>query len=202
MWPPRIACRGPYEAYGAVRLEGKRRALCLRAQQLPSLHIASMFPCASTLIAMWICSQQEHAIPFKVKYHCAADRETGKIVAVDIELFSNAGFSTDLSESVMDRALFHCVNAYKVPNVRVQGNLAMTNTVTNTAFRGFGGPQGMLVCETFVEHIAKEIGMDVSEVRRRNMYKEGDLTHYGQVSLRVNFSFGSQLSIKLTHTQM
>jgi xanthine dehydrogenase/oxidase len=121
--------------------------------------------------------------PFQGKYRCAADRETGKIVAVDIELYSNAGFSTDLSESVMDRALFHCVNAYKVPNVRVQGNLAMTNTVTNTAFRGFGGPQGMLVCETFVEHIAKEIGMDVSEVRRRNMYKEGDLTHYGQVSL-------------------
>ena len=120
--------------------------------------------------------------PFQGKYTCAADRETGKIVAVDIELFSNAGFSTDLSESVMDRALFHCVNAYKIPNVRVQGNLAMTNTVTNTAFRGFGGPQGMLVCETFVEHIAKEIGMEVSEVRRRNMYKEGDLTHYGQVS--------------------
>ena len=118
--------------------------------------------------------------PFKGIYRACAEKATGKIVGLDLELFSNAGFSSDLSESVMDRALFHCENSYKIPNVRVRGNLALTNTVTNTAFRGFGGPQGMLVCETYIEHLAKALSMDVSEVRKINMYKEGECTHYGQ----------------------
>ena len=119
--------------------------------------------------------------PFKGIYRACAKKSTGKILGVDLELFSNAGFSSDLSESVMDRALFHCENSYKVPNLRVRGNLALTNTVTNTAFRGFGGPQGMLVCETYVEHLAKALNMNVADVRRANMYKEGECTHYGQV---------------------
>ena len=119
--------------------------------------------------------------PFKGIYRACAEKSTGKILGVDLELFSNAGFSSDLSESVMDRALFHCENSYKVPNLRVRGNLALTNTVTNTAFRGFGGPQGMLVCETYVEHLAKALNMNVADVRRANMYKEGECTHYGQV---------------------
>lgn len=120
--------------------------------------------------------------PFQGTYRVCAERATGRIVGADLELYSNAGFSTDLSESVMDRALFHCENAYKIDNIRVRGNLAMTNTATNTAFRGFGGPQGMLVCETYVEHVAKALGMDVSAVRQANMYREGQCTHYGQVS--------------------
>lgn len=118
--------------------------------------------------------------PFKGIYKACALKETGKIIGLDLELFSNAGFSSDLSESVMDRALFHCENSYKIPNVRVRGNLAMTNTVTNTAFRGFGGPQGMLICETYIEHLAKELKMDVSDVRKINMYEEGQCTPYGQ----------------------
>ena len=120
--------------------------------------------------------------PFKGIYRACALKSSGLILGLDLELFSNAGFSSDLSESVMDRALFHCENSYKIPNVRVRGNLAMTNTVTNTAFRGFGGPQGMLVCETYIEHLAKALKMSVSEVRKNNMYQEGQCTPYGQVS--------------------
>tara|TARA_B100000795_G_scaffold266397_1_gene249521 strand:+ start:2589 stop:5351 length:2763 start_codon:yes stop_codon:yes gene_type:complete len=118
--------------------------------------------------------------PFKGIYKACAEIATGKIVGLDLELFSNAGFSADLSESVMDRALFHCENSYKIPNIRVRGNLALTNTVTNTAYRGFGGPQGMLICETYVEHLAKALNKSVDEVRQINIYKEGECTHYGQ----------------------
>jgi xanthine dehydrogenase/oxidase len=118
--------------------------------------------------------------PFKGIYKVCASKKTGKLLAVDVDLYSNVGYSHDLSQSIMDRALFHCENCYKIPHVNARGSLAFTNTVTNTAFRGFGGPQGMLVCETYIEHIANALGMPAWEVRKNNLYKEGELTHFSQ----------------------
>lgn len=82
---------------------------------------------------------------------------------------------------VMERALFHMENSYSVANVRGRGFLCRTNMASNTAFRGFGGPQGMLVSENWVTDVAQTLGMPAEEVRRLNLYVEGDLTPYNQV---------------------
>lgn len=86
----------------------------------------------------------------------------------------------DLSFSIVERAMFHSDNAYKIPNMRVRGFLCRTNTPSNTAFRGFGGPQGALFCEMWVDRVAKELGLPPDAVRERNFYGEGDATHFGQ----------------------
>ena len=81
------------------------------------------------------------SIPTAVSSLQVGFTKEGKIIALDIDLYNNAGNTLDLSHSVMDRALLHSDNAYKIPHVRAQGHLCKTNTASNTAFRGFGGPQ-------------------------------------------------------------
>lgn len=102
-------------------------------------------------------------------------------MALEVDFYSNVGYSMDLSESVMDRALFHVGNAYKIPNVRTRGFLCLTNTTSNTAFRGFGGPQGMLVAETAVNHLSSKLDLSAEEIRYKNLYEAGQLTHYKQL---------------------
>ncbi|CCX32154.1 Molybdopterin-binding domain of aldehyde dehydrogenase-domain-containing protein [Pyronema domesticum] len=104
----------------------------------------------------------------------------GKIVAMDVDIFANAGWTQDLSAAVVDRALSHVDNCYNIPNVDVRGRVCKTNTVSNTAFRGFGGPQGMFICESFMEEIADHMNIPVDELRTINYYHEGDETHYNQ----------------------
>jgi len=125
---------------------------------------------------MWITGTRH---PFMGVYKAGAKKD-GTLVALDVDLYSNAGYSTDLSESVMDRALFHIDGTYKFPNLRVKGYLCMTNTTTNTAFRGFGGPQGLFVCETVMTHLADELKMEPEILRFKNMYKLGQKTHFRQ----------------------
>ncbi|MGC9420039.1 MAG: xanthine dehydrogenase molybdopterin binding subunit [Rhodovulum sp.] len=107
--------------------------------------------------------------------------EDGVIHAVDATVTARCGFSADLSGPVTDRALFHADNAYFYPAVRLRSRPLKTNTVSNTAFRGFGGPQGMVAAERMIEEIAYALGRDPLEVRRANFYREGrDLTPYHQ----------------------
>lgn len=118
--------------------------------------------------------------PFLSKYKVAYAPD-GKIVAVDIKLYSNGGMSLDLSRPVLERAIFHVENSYEIPNLRVEGLVCRTNLPSNTAFRGFGGPQGLMACEIYMEHVARELGMDVDAVREKNLYKvRGSVTPYGQ----------------------
>ncbi|GMF37068.1 unnamed protein product [Phytophthora fragariaefolia] len=117
--------------------------------------------------------------PFYAKYKVGIKRD-GTILALDVDIYNNAGYSMDLSLAVMDRALFHCDNSYKIPNLRCNGTVCRTNLATNTAFRGFGGPQGLFIAETYVDHIARTLKLSPEEVRSRNMYIEGQTTHYGQ----------------------
>ncbi|XP_067010051.2 xanthine dehydrogenase [Anabrus simplex] len=124
-----------------------------------------------------LVSGQRH--PFFGRYKVASDKN-GKILAVDITLYNNAGNSLDLSASVMDRAMFHMENAYYFPNVRVAGYVCRTNLPSNTAFRGFGGPQGMFFAECMIRDIAAAINKDPTEVAFLNLYKEGDTTQYNQ----------------------
>ena len=97
-----------------------------------------------------------------------------------IELYSDGGWSLDLSEPIMWRSLFHCDNAYQLPAVDVTGRVCRTHKTSQTAFRGFGGPQAMLVIEEILAQAAQRLRLPADVVRERNFYREGDTTHYGQ----------------------
>ena len=118
---------------------------------------------------------------FVVDYDVAFD-DTGRIEAVGGSFAARCGYSSDLSGPVTDRALFHADNAYFYPHVRLESRPMKTNTVSNTAFRGFGGPQGVIVAERMIEEIAYATGQDPLDVRKANFYGgEGrDLTPYHQ----------------------
>ncbi|HSW25774.1 MAG TPA: xanthine dehydrogenase molybdopterin binding subunit, partial [Burkholderiaceae bacterium] len=107
----------------------------------------------------------------------------GRVLGAEIHLLSNAGFSADLSGPVMTRALCHFDNAYWLPHVAMHGYSVKTNTQSNTAFRGFGGPQGAIAIEAILDEIARALGKDPLDVRRVNFYgtTERHLTPYGQV---------------------
>ena len=117
---------------------------------------------------------------FMGKYKVGYSPE-GKILALDMQLYNNAGNSLDLSHAIMDRALFHSDGAYKIPNIRVHGKLCKTHTPSNTAFRGFGGPQGVLFAEMWMDRVARRLGVPTESVRRINLYEEGEACHFGQV---------------------
>ncbi|AUH34939.1 xanthine dehydrogenase molybdopterin binding subunit [Paracoccus tegillarcae] len=116
---------------------------------------------------------------FVADYEVGFDDE-GRILAVQGDWFARCGFSADLSGPVTDRALFHADNAYYYPDVRVSSHPMRTNTVSNTAFRGFGGPQGVIVAERMIEEIAYALGRDPLEIRKANLYENGQLTPYHQ----------------------
>ncbi|KAI9552332.1 hypothetical protein GHT06_022697 [Daphnia sinensis] len=117
--------------------------------------------------------------PFMARYKVGFD-STGKVIALDVQLFSNGGNTMDLSRGIMERAVFHIDNAYKIDHLRCHGIVCRTNLPSNTAFRGFGGPQGMAVIENVMTDVATYLNMDPSAVRSLNLYREGDETHYNQ----------------------
>jgi xanthine dehydrogenase molybdopterin binding subunit/xanthine dehydrogenase small subunit len=119
--------------------------------------------------------------PFHARFEVGHDAE-GHLLAVEVDLVANGGWSLDLSQPILDRALFHLDNAYYLPAVRFSGRVAKTNLASNTAFRGFGGPQGMLVMEEILDRMARRLGLPSEEVRERNLYRgsgESNTTHYG-----------------------
>ncbi len=109
--------------------------------------------------------------------------DEGRLLAADVEMISRAGFSADLSAPVMARALCHFDNAYWLPAVDINGYCARTNTQSNTAFRGFGGPQGAMAVEVILDSVARRLGKDALDVRLANLYgtTERNTTPYGQV---------------------
>ncbi len=118
--------------------------------------------------------------PLLAKYKLGFSN-TGKIEALDINLYSDAGWSTDLSHAIMQRSLFHIDNSYFIPNISITGYACKTNKTSQTAFRGFGGPQSIVIIENIIDDIARTLGMPADKVREINFYKEGQETHYGQV---------------------
>ncbi len=120
--------------------------------------------------------------PFLAKFRVGYDRE-GLLLAAKIDLYSNGGWTLDLSRAVTDRAVFHLDNGYYIPNVQFKGFVAKTNLASNTAFRGFGGPQGMLTIEEIMDRLARELGLSPEIVRAKNLYRgtgPTNTTHYGQ----------------------
>ncbi|MBW4035329.1 MAG: xanthine dehydrogenase molybdopterin binding subunit [Proteobacteria bacterium] len=108
--------------------------------------------------------------PFEYDYDVAFD-DDGRITGIEATLIANGGHSADLSGAVMTRALCHLDNAYYLPEVAINGFVARTNTQSNTAFRGFGGPQGALLIEIVMDRIARHLGRDPLAVRRANFYE-------------------------------
>jgi len=122
-------------------------------------------------------SGQRH--PFLGRWKVGVNKD-GKLQALEASIFNNGGWSQDLSGSVVDRALSHVDGCYNIPHVSVEGRICKTNTVSNSAFRGFGGPQGMFICETFMEEIADHLKIPVDRLREINFYDAGEETHFNQ----------------------
>ena len=117
---------------------------------------------------------------FLNRWHAGFD-DDGRLLGVNMVLAGKCGFSPDLSEGIVDRAMFHADNAYFLSNASILGLRCKTHTVSNTAFRGFGGPKGMMAVETLMEDIARQLGKDPLDVRKANLYQPGrDETPYGQ----------------------
>lgn len=122
-------------------------------------------------------SGQRH--PFLGKWKVGVNKD-GKLQALDMDVFNNAGWSFDLSAAVCERAMTHSDGCYKIPNVHIRGRLCKTNTMSNTAFRGFGGPQGMFFAESYMSEVADRLGMPVEKFREINFYKVDEKTHFNQ----------------------
>jgi xanthine dehydrogenase large subunit len=119
--------------------------------------------------------------PFYVEYDVGFD-DDGLLHGIEMDLAGNCGYSPDLSGSIVDRAMFHSDNAYFLGNATINGHRCKTNTASNTAYRGFGGPQGMVAIEEVMDAIARHLGKDTLEVRKLNYYgkTERNVTHYHQ----------------------
>ncbi len=117
---------------------------------------------------------------FLVEYSASHD-DKGVVEAIDLELNGRCGHSADVSLGINDRAMFHSDNSYFYPNLRIHSRRIKTDTVSNTAFRGFGGPQGMVFAERMMDQLAIKLGKDPLAIRKRNFYSKGrDVTPYGQ----------------------
>ena len=119
--------------------------------------------------------------PFYVEYDVGFDAR-GRLQGIQLELAGNCGYSPDLSASIVDRVMFHADNAYYLGDATINGHRCKTNTASNTAYRGFGGPQGMVAIEQVMDHIARHLGLDPLAVRKINYYgkTERNETHYYQ----------------------
>ncbi|KAJ5156616.1 hypothetical protein N7492_009419 [Penicillium capsulatum] len=124
-----------------------------------------------------LTSGQRH--PFLCRWKVGVSKE-GKLLALDADVFANGGHTQDLSGAVVERSLSHIDGVYKIPNVNVRGRICKTNTVSNTAFRGFGGPQGLFFAECYVSEIADHLGIPAEDIRAMNMYQPDEKTHFNQ----------------------
>jgi xanthine dehydrogenase large subunit len=106
-----------------------------------------------------------------------------KIIAYEATFFQNAGAAADLSPAVLERTLFHCTNSYFIPNVKAKAYSCRTHLPPNTAFRGFGGPQGMFVIEAAIAKAAENLGVDASVIQKKNLLHTGNEFPYGQLAV-------------------
>ncbi|MGL4611709.1 MAG: xanthine dehydrogenase molybdopterin binding subunit [Trueperaceae bacterium] len=136
--------------------------------------------------------------PFYAKWQVGFDKD-GKILALDLHLFSDGGWSLDLSEPVLARAVCHADNAYYIPNMNVIGKVCKTHKTSQTAFRGFGGPQGMVFIEDIMTRVAQYLGIAPDRVREQNFYGARDAV--GANGVRPNFDTNSDDTITTHYGQ-
>jgi xanthine dehydrogenase large subunit len=119
--------------------------------------------------------------PYSADYKIGLDTDL-KIIAYEATFYQNAGAACDLSLPVLERTLFHCTNSYFIPNVSATAYSCRTHLPPNTAFRGFGGPQGMFIIESAIAHAADKLGVSRDEIQRKNLIADGDEFPYGQIA--------------------
>ncbi|MBK7561374.1 MAG: molybdopterin-dependent oxidoreductase [Chitinophagaceae bacterium] len=120
--------------------------------------------------------------PYSADFKIGLNKQL-KIVAYEATFYQNAGAAADLSPAVMERTLFHCTNSYYVPNVKATAYSCRTNLPPNTAFRGFGGPQGMFVIEAAIATAAEQLHIPASDIQEKNLIQSGDTFPYGQIAV-------------------
>jgi xanthine dehydrogenase large subunit len=125
--------------------------------------------------------------PYSSDFRIGADRD-GRLLAFEADYYQNSGFSCDLSPAILARTVLHATGAYNISNVRITGYMCRTNLPSFTAFRGFGAPQAFFVIESAMDALAQKIGIDSVELKRHNLYREGDQTYYGMTLERVRAS--------------
>ena len=119
--------------------------------------------------------------PYSSDFKIGLNKEL-KIIAYEATFYQNAGAAADLSPAVMERTLFHCTNSYFVPNVKATAYSCRTHLPPNTAFRGFGGPQGMFVIEAAIAKAAEQLNISAAEIQQKNLLQTGDEFPYGQIA--------------------
>ena len=119
--------------------------------------------------------------PYSSDYKIGLDEEL-RIIAFEATYYQNAGAAADLSPAILGRTLFHCNNSYYLPNVKATAYSCRTHLPPNTAFRGFGGPQGMFVIESAIAHAAEQLGIDRDLIQQKNLLREGEEFPYGQIA--------------------
>ena len=117
---------------------------------------------------------------FRISYRAGVD-DQGRLLGLEVTQLARCGWAQDLSLPVADRAMLHADNAYHLPAVRIESHRLKTHTASATAYRGFGGPQGVLGIERILDHVAAVRDLDPITVRQVNFYKDGQTTHYGQI---------------------
>ena len=120
------------------------------------------------------------APPLFLGFPARAPGTTADLLAYEVALYQNSGCTADLSTSILERTLFHATSSYLIPNVRATGACCRTNLPSNTAFRGFGGPQAMFVIEAAIGQLAAALGVEREEIQEKNLLSEGDVLPYGQ----------------------
>ena len=154
---------------------------------------ASFWGTAAAMVA-WILKRPAKCIPHRMEdmrmtgkrnpyssdYKIGLDEEF-KIIAYEATFYQNGGAAADLSPAILERTLFHASNSYHIPHVKVTAHSCKTNLPPNTAFRGFGGPQGMFVIESAIDHASKNLKVDPDIIQRKNMMDNGDELPYGQI---------------------
>ncbi len=120
--------------------------------------------------------------PYSSDFKIGLSKEL-KILAYEATFYQNAGAAADLSPAVLERTLFHCTNSYFIPNVKATAYSCRTNLPPNTAFRGFGGPQGMFVIESAIVKAAEELKVNASEIQKKNLIRTGEEFPYGQIAV-------------------
>ncbi|CAF1333307.1 unnamed protein product [Didymodactylos carnosus] len=120
---------------------------------------------------------QRHA--YKAVYKCGFSRE-GPLRALDLRVYSNGGCSLDTSIPILERTLLHCDNIYQFHNMKLSGRVCKINLPSNTGMRGFGGPQGLMICEIILDQVASYVNIEPSLIRQRNLYKENEQTYFKQ----------------------
>jgi len=119
--------------------------------------------------------------PYSSDFKIGLDKDL-RILVYEVTLYQNAGAAADLSPAVLERSLFHCTNSYFIPNVKATAYSCRTNLPPNTAFRGFGGPQGMFVIEAAIVKAAEALGVEAGTIQKRNLHRTGDEFPYGQLA--------------------